>query len=199
MIKTIFNPFRYIAGAKSLIAGLLILMLTAFIGYLSNTHFPDLISIKMISGFPFMYYLLQSLSNWIVFSALLYLTSLFISPSSVRAIDIFGTQAMARFPYIFASLIGFSGSMKKFGDYIMYTVLKTGDPVTLSTGNMMMAISLMILTLLLTIWLVVLMYNAFRVSANVKGARAVISFIIVFIVSVIVTGQITKILITYFS
>ena len=48
MIKKLLNPFIHIAGIKSLIFGILILLLTSIIGYFSNMHFPDIISIKII-------------------------------------------------------------------------------------------------------------------------------------------------------
>lgn len=183
----LFNPFRYIAGVKSLVAGILVLLLTAIAGYFSHIHFPDLISVKTGPGFPLWYFILQSFSNWLVISILLYVLALIFSPSSVRAIDIFGTQAIARFPYLFAALAGFSGSLDKFGKYVVYNTLHQGEPVNLSTGDTVMAISILIFTLLLTIWMVVLMYNAFRVSANVKGGRSAALFIVAFVISMIAT------------
>jgi len=199
MNKAIFNPFKYVAGAKSLILGILIILITAYIGFLSNTHFPDLISIKLCSDFPVLYFVLQSFSNWLIFSTILYLCAIIVSTSSIRAIDIFGTQALARFPYLIAAFIGFSDSINKFAKYILWTSLKIGEPISLSTGNFVIAISLIILTFLLTIWLVALMYNAFKVSANIKGTKAVVFFIIVFIVSMVITGYISKYLFAKFS
>jgi hypothetical protein len=199
MNKTIFNPFKYVAGAKSLILGILIILITAYIGFLSHTHFPDLIAIKSCSDFPVWYFVLQSLSNWLVFSIILYLCAIVVSTSSIRVIDIFGTQALARFPYLIASFIGFSDSMNKFVKYILWSSLKIGVPNSLSTSSAVIAVSLMILTVLLMIWLIVLMYNAFKVSANLKGTKSIVLFIIVFIVSIILTGYITKYLITNFS
>jgi len=199
MNKAIFNPFKYVAGVKSLVIGILIILVTAYIGYTSNTHFPDLISIKTCPDLPVWYFVIQSLSNWIVFSSLLYSCAIVGSPSSVRLVDIFGTQALARFPYLIASFIGFSDSINKFGKYMLWTLLQKGESISLSTGNFVIAISLIILTFLLTIWLVALMYNAFKVSANIKGTKAVVFFIIVFIVSMVITGYISKYLFAKFS
>jgi hypothetical protein len=199
MNKTIFNPFKYVAGAKALILGILIILITAFIGFLSNTHFPDLISVKLCSDLPVSYFVLQSLSNWLIFSTILYLCAIIVSTSSIRAIDIFGTQALARFPYLIAAFIGFSDSITKFGKYTLWTYFKIGEPITLSTSSAVIAVSILILTLLLSIWLVVLMYNAFKVSSNLKGTKSIVLFIIVFIVTMIVTSYVTKYLIVNFS
>jgi hypothetical protein len=199
MITKLLNPFKYIAGVKSLVIGILIILVTAYIGYTSNTHFPDLISIKTCPDLPVWYFVIQSLSNWIVVSTLLYSCAIVGSQSSIRFVDIFGTQAFARFPYLIASFIGFSDSINKFGKYMLWTLLQNGESISLSTGNFVIAISLLILTFLLTIWLVALMYNAFKVSANLKGTKAVVLFIIVFIVSMIITGYISKYLFAKFS
>jgi hypothetical protein len=187
MTNYLFNPFKFIAGGKSLIAGLLVLLSTAFIGFIGNTHFPDLISLKMSPGFPFVYLLLQNLSNWIVFSTLLYIAALIASPSSVRAIDIFGTQALARFPYFIAAFTGFSGSLERFGQAMVEKALHGNSGIDLSPFDIIMAIILTLVIVLMMVWMVALMYKAFTVSANMKGTKAVVIFIVVFIVSVAIT------------
>lgn len=200
-MKTIlFNPFRYIAGICSLLFGIMILLTTAAVAFFSHTHFPDLISVKTGAYFPFGYFVLQGLTNWLVFSIILYLLSLIFSSSSVRIVDVFGTQAMARFPYLIAAFLSFSGSMEKFGKYMMWSTLHYGNEVHLSGLEMVLAITLMVLSLLLTIWMIVLMVNAYRVSANLKGTKLTVAFLIAFISSVIITVVVNRlILIPAFS
>lgn len=194
-MKTIlFNPFRYIAGIRSLIFGILILLTTAVVAFFSHTHFPDLISVKIGANFPFGYFVLQGLVNWLVFSIILYLLSLIFSSSSLRIVDVFGTQAMARFPYLIAAFLSFPGSLDKFGKYIMWSTLHYGDEVHLSGLDMVVAITLMILSLLLTIWMIVLMVNALRVSANLKGTKLTTVFLIAFISSVIITVVVNRLI-----
>jgi len=198
MITKLFNPFKYIAGGYSLIIGVLVLLFTALIGFFSNTHFPDLISVKTCPDFPLQYFIIQSLSNWIVVSSIFYLISIIASTSKVRVIDIFGTQALARFPYLIASFIGFSNSVDNFGKYILWELMQKGEPIELNVSVIVIAVSLIILTLLLTIWLVVLMFNAFKVSANLKGYKLILLFIAGFILSIFLTGLISNQLIQIF-
>jgi hypothetical protein len=199
MISRLLNPFTRIAGIKSLLAGIIIISATAFIGYTNNTHFPDIISIKTCPELPVWYFILQSFSNWFVFSALLYLCAVVASSSSIRIVDIFGTQALARFPYLLASLAGYSDSVNKFGNYILWTTLQKGEPISLSTVNFVVAISIILLSFLLTIWMVTLMYNAFKVSANLKGPKAIVIFIVVFIISMVIAIIISHYLFNKFS
>ena len=199
MISVLLNPFKFIAGIKSLIAGILIILTTAFIGYLSHTHFPDLISVKICPAFPLSYYIFQSLANWLVFSIILYIGTLIFSASSVRLIDIIGTQALARTPYLIVSWIGFSNSLTLFSKYMLWKGLHYGNPVNLSIGDAITAVSMMILSLLTLIWMVTLMFSAFRVSANLKGTKSIILFIVVFIISMILTSMISMHLLTIFN
>lgn len=198
MNNILFNPFKYIAGFKSLAMGVLIILATSVIGFLSHTYFPDLISVKNGADFPLIYFVVQSLMNWLVISIILYLAAIFASPSRIRLVDIFGTQALARSPFLIASLIGFSGTIEKFGKYVIWTALKTGEETTISSGEIGIAILLIIFTLLLTIWLVALTFNAFKVSANLKGIKLAVIFVAAFILAMIATFFINKFLIQKF-
>lgn len=101
-------------------------------------------------------------------------------------VDIYGTQALARFPYFIASFIGFSASMNAYGKYLLWTVAQKGEPVEISTWQKTIAISLSIFLIGLGFWLVTWMFNAFKISANLKGAKLIVSFIIVMIISMVV-------------
>ena len=199
MISVLLNPFKFIAGIKSLIAGILIILATAFIGYLSHTNFPDLISVKICPAFPLWYFIIQSLANWLVFSLILYFGSIIFSASAVRFIDIIGTQALARAPYIIVSWIGFSNSFTLFSKYLLWKGLHIGNPVNLSIGNAITAFTLMTLSILTLLWMVTLMFNAFRVSSNLKGIKSIVLFIIVFIISLVLTYLFSVYLLTIYT
>ncbi|RLD67029.1 MAG: hypothetical protein DRI95_05570 [Bacteroidetes bacterium] len=195
MITKLINPFRYIAGGYSLMIGIVILFFTALIGFLSNTHFPDIISVKTSSDFPFNYHIFQIFSNWIIVSFILYIISIIASNSKVRIIDIFGTQALARFPYLIVSFIGFSSSLNNLGKNLTRQFIQQGEPVELSVFTIVIAISLIFITLFLTVWLIVLMYNAFKISANLKGYKSILLFIAGLIISIFLSGLISNLLI----
>lgn len=199
MIHRIINPFKYIAGTKSLLIGLGILLLTSIIGFFSNTHFPDTISVKINYESSIFYFILQNLSNWIIISFLLYIMAIIFSKTSIRMIDVFGTQALARFPYLIASFLGFSVSVNKFAKYILWTTFQIGEHIELTIMNILSAIILIILAFILTIWLIVLIFNAFTVSTNIKGRQSVWIFIIALISSMVITHYISIYLMIKFS
>lgn len=192
MIKILINPYKYIAGLKSLILGIAIILVTSIIGYFSNTQFPDIISVKTCPDFSISYFILQGLLNWFVLSTMLYIASMIISKSKVRPIDIYGTQALARFPYLLASCIGFSSALNDFSKYLQWTLLKQGESIEVSSIQIVIAILILVSSLILTVWMITLMFNAFKVSANLKGNRLVFTFIIVMILSIVVTGYLNQ-------
>lgn len=191
MINFLLNPFKKIAGGHSLLLGIIVMILTTLIAWFSNIHFPDIISLKTSNGLPLTYLLIQTFSNWLVISVLLYVYALIASPSAIRAIDIFGTQALARFPYLPGALIGFSGALEKFSQFIMAKAIQSELLVTISPLDMGLAVILIIFSMLMLVWLIALMYNAFSISANLKGAKAVFGFIIILMLSIAITYYIS--------
>ncbi len=194
-MNKLINPFRYIAGLESLFLGLGILISTALTAYLSHIHFPDLISVKTSPGFPFSLILIQCLSNWMISSTLFYIVGILLSKSSVRAVDVFGTQAMARFPYLLVAFAGFSPLLDKFGKYMLWSTLSMGGPVVMPSFEMTFAVLIVMLTLIATAWMIILMVNAFKVSTNLKDAKLIVSFIAVLLLATLLTGLLSSTLI----
>lgn len=128
---------------------------------------------------------LQKPLGWYVFAALV------LSKSSVRAIDIFGTQALARAPYLIASFTGFTGVLETFSKFLLWITTNTGNPVEITGAQILFAVLLLILTMVLTVWLVALMFNAFKVSSNLKGAKLIVSFIVILLISIGIMLKIT--------
>ena len=60
MIKKLINPFQYLAGLKSLILGIAIILVTSIVGYFSNTQFPDIISVKTCPDSSISYYITRT-------------------------------------------------------------------------------------------------------------------------------------------
>ena len=198
MIKKLFNPFIYLAGSLALGIGVIIILITSFIGYSSHTHFPDVLSVKSSLDLPVLYYIIQNMMNWIIVSTILYGFAVVFSKSRVRLTDIYGTQAVSRFPYLLAALTGFSDSLEKFGRFLLWQLLEQGSDINISSLDIAIAITLIFTTLVLTLWMITLMFNAYKVSANMKGAKLIVSFIISLIISILISALFTNQLIQYF-
>ena len=165
----LLNPFIHIAGMKAMVIGLIIIAVTGIIGYQSNTHFDGVIDIHISFSNNIHRYIIELLTPWLLVSFFMYIAGILLSKSQIRLVDVFGTQALARAPFILASFLGL---VPAFHHLTIY-----------STEIFLLGI----IMLIIIGWSVTLMYNAYRIVVNIKGERAVISFIIVLVISEIIS------------
>ena len=178
MNKWLINPFIYIAGAKALLWGWAAMLVTAIIGMMSYTHFDGVIDVHTAGkAFSLGYHLLEQLVDWSCATLLFWGAGVLVSKSSIRLIDVAGTMAFARIPMIFAAIAGYG--IKIPGQ------LKTVDEITRAITPMVIVCSLVSLVFL--IWMIAWMYNAFKVSCNIKGGKATVVFIIGLLFSEIIS------------
>ncbi len=180
MKKWLFNPFIYIAGEKALIIGWSVMLLTAFICSFSNTHFDGAIDVHSGHATSGIVYFIEPVIDWASLTISLYLFGRFFSQSAVRLIDIAGTIALARWPLIFFSFIG-------FGIKPIKQLPITSDPAQILKSIDGLTIALSLFGLVFVIWFIALLYNAFSVSANLKGSKSAWVFIAGLIVAEVIS------------
>ncbi len=159
------NPFYRIAGFKSFSIGLIGLLATSYIAFISGTHFNGLLSIQFAKDSDYWVFLVENVAIWLFISVFMYLLGLVLSKSKIRLIDVFGTTLLSRIPLILAPAVRLFHPFITFGflSWQMYFV------------NGVYFISL--------VWSVVLLYNAYRVSCNLKNERLVVSFLVALILA----------------
>lgn len=172
--RWLFNPFYYIAGGKALAIGIVVMLITGLSANLSMSRFDGLLDFHFgLQPQPFWINISEILISWLVFSCLLLVSGKIVSKSRIRLIDVFGTQALARFPYLFASLIAFIPATHRFVQKLAVdlTAFQRFSP------DMILFIASLIFAILMTVWMVLLMYRAFSISCNISGKKAVSVFI----------------------
>jgi len=194
LILWLFNPFRFVAGFHALLIGLAIILISGLIGSFSNTHFDGLLDVHTGAAKPLWFFLAEGLIDWMCMTVLLIIFGFIISRSSFRIIDVIGTQALARWPYLITALAMLPNANRRVLEYILSKVTQAAPAVTINPADVFVFGFAMILLLLMTIWMVALMYRAYAVSCNIKGARAVVTFI----VSVILAEALSLLLIRAF-
>jgi len=173
----LFNPFRFVAGYKALLLGLGAILISGFVGSFSNTHFDGVLDVHIGLEGPLWFFLAEGLINWICVVIPLFFFGLIVSRSSFRMIDVFGTQALARLPYLIAALAMLPDANRRSGMYLMSKLTPAAATVPINYTDMLIFASAVILTILMAIWMVALMYRAYAVSCNIKGAKAATTFI----------------------
>jgi len=168
----LFNPFKFIAGGKALLLGIIGMLITAGACYFGKVHLDGAIDMHQ-SGQPnFIALWVEPLLDWLCLVIPLYLFGRYFSVSSVRFIDVAGTLALARYPLFFAVMLTvfFLPDIKTPTEVI--NALQTNPALIVKLALMGLAV------LPFIIWTIALMYNAYAVSCNIKGQKAVATFII---------------------
>jgi hypothetical protein len=178
LIQWLFNPFRFVAGYKALLLGLAIIWLSGFIGWLGNTHFDGVLDVHTGLEAPLWCFFAEGLIDWLSIAIPLFFFGLIMSPSSLRMIDVFGTQALARWPYLITSVVMLPKSNRRFGMYLMSRFTSTAGSATLNYTDVCIFILAVFVAVLMAVWMVALMYRAYAVSCNIKGPKAIITFIV---------------------
>jgi len=174
----LFNPFRVVAGYKALLSGLAIILISALVGSLGNTHFDGVLDVHTGTEAPLWLFFAEGLINWICMVVPLFSFGLIVSRSSFRVIDVLGTQALARGPYLIAALVMLPDANRRFSIYVMSKLTQTASTATINYIDMLVFALAMIMTILVAVWMVALMYRAYCISCNIKGAKAIITFIV---------------------
>jgi len=184
----LFKPFKFIAGSKALIIGIVLMSLISVLGYFSNTHFDGVLDIHYgcpeIPS-PYINHALYQLIGWGTLTIVFYITARIVTKSDIRFIDIAGTLALAQAPLILAAVSGFIPSVHIcLGDLNTTSLAEMAS--VLKENILMLSISGLVMTVIV-IWSILLKYNAYSVSANVKGAIGIVSFIIALVISEIIS------------
>lgn len=169
MKKWLFNPFTYVAGGKALAIGGAIMAAAAVIISFNNGHFDGTLDVHFGAPTTLLQAFFETLISWVCLIVALYALGRIVSESSVRLIDIAGTTALARWPMLVTSFLGFVPQPKIGSGTSLNDLMK----VALSPSVIIVAL----VTLPFIVWYIALLYNAFSVSANVKGGKAAAAFI----------------------
>lgn len=163
MKKWLYNPFTHIAGAQALGAGLSIMLITLIGAYYSNMHFNGVIDAHFGPHEHFSTFVSEQVIAWGCPVVIFYVSAFMLSKSKFRFIDIAGTIAIARAPMFLIVILAFL-----FKNHIDTLKPGTADSVVIAIGFLM---------LLPVIWMIALMFNAFTISFNLKGGKAIAGFI----------------------
>lgn len=183
----LFNPFRIMAGSKALFLGVSIILITAFLGSLSNTHFDGVLDVHIGLKAPTWLFFAENLIDWLCMVLFLFFSALIVSRSQWRFIDILGTQALSRWPTLITVLVMLPNANRRFGEYLMSKLGRSAEAATINSTDAIIFVIAAIIALLMIIWMVALMYKAYAVSCNVKGAKAGVTFIISLILAEVVS------------
>jgi hypothetical protein len=173
----LFNPFVYIAGAQALGLGLAAILLAGLVGSLSHTHFDGVLDTHTGLHAPLWVFLAEGLVDWLCVALMLLIFGKIISKTSFRTLDLLGTQALARWPTLFISLVTLPPAFQRFSHDLLEQLTHPGGKIEINPSDAIIFFAAVLAMLLLLCWMVFLMYKSYSVSCNVKGGKAIGTFI----------------------
>jgi hypothetical protein len=173
----LFCPFAFIAGGQALAWGLVAILMAGLIAYAGGTQFNGVLDAQNGRTLSLAGSLLEGFSDWLCLAVTVALTGKVASRTSFRLLDVLGTQALARGPTVFVALLTLPPAFNSYSRTLLAHL--TSDPLVPppinSSAVYFLVASLLMLPFL--IWEIVLMYQAYAVSCNVRGWKAVLSFV----------------------
>ncbi len=184
-LSLLFNPFTRIAGTSALFSGIIIVAITVLLGYKNNIIYDGVIDIHAGSA-NLSTTLGVQLISVISLILIMYVAGKIFSASSIRFIDVVGTMLVARTPLLLVSLVTFLPQTGYSLNTLTNAVL-SGSLNNIKTEDWIYFAFTISIFIISTIWMIILSYNAFKVSCNVKGIKNGIVFTISFILAEIVS------------
>ena len=185
--RWLFRPFVRIAGAPALVIGLGVIVVTGLAAGAGENHFPGLTGFRHGHTGSVWIPVLQSLVNWSVISVLLLLVSRLVAPRTVRFLDIAGTQALARAPLLLAALAALPAPVREANEALLAAAAE-GGMLMPPAESLQVSVAAGVVVIAAWIWMIRLMWSAFAVSCNQRGARAVAIFAAAVVAGELATG-----------
>ena len=171
--RWLFNPFVRIGGEQALAIGLGVIVVSGLVAAAGDAHFDGLVDMEPGYSVSFWVPVVEGLVAWSVISVLLVLVSRVVAPRTVRLVDIAGTQALARVPLLLAALACVPAPVRN-GNQELVAAAAEGRLVPPTAASLVALLFIGVCV----IWMVWLMWKAFAVSCNQRGARAVAIFVV---------------------
>jgi hypothetical protein len=187
LTQWLFNPFQFVAGSSALLVGLVIMLASAYLGSLSNSHFDGVLDLHIGKAAPLWIFLAEVVVDWLCISITLLIAGFIVSRTSFRIVDVFGTQALARAPYLLSVLVLMPKGFIRFTKYLVSKLTQQAPMEAIKNTDVLFFAAGVIVAILMIVWMIALIYRAYTVSCNTKGGKAIGSFIAALIVAEILS------------
>lgn len=180
--KILFQPFERFAGVQALSAGLVIALLAAIGAALFQTRFDGVLDAHFaLSGVSFETVIADQAVNLISLFAVFYGLAVILGARGMRPVDMFGTLAAARAPYVLIPLCNIGGFMSSRVNDVAAGI--EADPLNPNLEPLLGMLPVLLFTLTVLVWMVALSFNAWKVCTGFKGFRLIGGFIGAFILA----------------
>ena len=184
--KYLLNPFEKVAGWTSLLVGLAAILVAGMVGSFSNTQFDGILNVHSAMDSVWYKFVSQPVLSVGVVALWFVLFAKIFGKSSVRAIDVVGTQCFAFLPLAPVSTLGFFHIVQEMNVKLQAFAANPGTSLGVEPLQMTAFVVLMLVVMLLTVWSAIWIYKGLKVAANLPDSIHIPVYISGLIVGMIV-------------
>ena len=180
--RWMYNPFEKLAGWEAFYIGLIAMCIATVLGYYGHTVFYGL-SAKSVPTVTWCRVFSLQVLGLSVTIFVMWVIAL-LAAKHVRFQDILGTVTLAKYPLILAAIVflSFGKWLNELNKKLMsMDVYKIINEITVSDYVLIFALS--VITIPIFVWEIALLFNAFKVSTNLKGGKCAFLFITALLIS----------------
>jgi hypothetical protein len=182
-----FNPFIYIAGWKALLIGVIAILITGHIGSYSNTHFDGVLDVHSGWRAPQWFFLTAGLIDWLCMGTIFWIIGRVVVKKPFRAIDVFGTQALARWPVVFTALATLPPAYTRFTHALIKYFRTQSFPDGIQPVDIVVFGGAVVVMLLVLVWMIRLMFNSYKISCDPDRGKAGWTFVVGLVIAEVVS------------
>ncbi len=158
--------------------GLGFIGVSGVIGSLSDTHFDGVLDLHTGFVAPWWIFLAEGVIDWLALALVLWLAALMLAPRPFRAIDLFGTQALARWPMLFAAIAFLLPGIDRCNSALMKWAQNPTQLPSIPVPDVIAYTVAILIALLSLVWFVALAWKSFRISCDFSGGKAIATFVV---------------------
>lgn len=170
------NPFRYVNAHEGFLFGLLFILLSGFIGSLTNTHFDGVLDVHTGATGPLWAFLLPGFMNWVSLAIPLYVAGWALTGRRTSFNDTLGYQAFARTPMVLAVLFTLIPGFQR----------QAVQPTVFTDDTAVFAVVVLVIVAMVVL-MVAWMYRGFTTATRAGSWKTVTAFVIALLIGEIVS------------
>ncbi len=181
MKKLFFNPFEKYSEKNLLITGIIANIIGVFLNFIFNIKTIGFLKFDFLEKISIFKVVSQSLIIISVLTIILFFTGRIINPKT-RFIDVLNTVLIAKIPFFIIPFFNINGIMFRETENLK-TFISSGKLAEITMAKMPIVMIVSLFSILISVWVIALLYNGFKIATNAKGAKHIIYFIIALIIS----------------
>ena len=186
MKTLLFNPFKKYTEKQLILIGIVFTVLGSLSAYWFNVRYDGVLDLHFATNVAIETPFIENAVNIVLLSFTLYMLGIYINKKT-RIADVLSTVLLARLPFYLLTLINISSKISNIERKVI-----TSNPydIRFAPSEIVYLLVLSILILVFIVWHIALLYNGFKVAANLKTTNQKI----LFAVTILITEIISKIL-----